>query len=183
MSRTTKQPPLVEMQSPPARTARTSGYVGGAGSLIDDEPASPAKKLATGPSLRERLAEFASSGAGKMGLAAACLLLIAFGVWRLMSEAGNPPLDVPRVRIMNAETGEMGWYKTNPRKPPPMPAGFHPVEYCFHNACGPAGGTPVILNSYVRKAGDTKCPKCGELVVGHNPRPAGYEATMPADWK
>jgi hypothetical protein len=49
----------------------------------------------------------------------------------------------------------------------------YPAEFCYWTADGQikSDPTPVLLNSWIGKAGPTFCPDCGRLVVMHNPRP------------
>jgi hypothetical protein len=49
----------------------------------------------------------------------------------------------------------------------------YPAELCYWTKDGQSKDepTPVLLNSWVGKAGPTFCPDCGRLVVGHNPPP------------
>lgn len=171
MSHLTKLPPLVEMDAPEA-AQRGRGA---------KRPGAPAATAQQGPSIRERLSAMFASGGAKVGLVVVCVAVIGFGAWRALQEASGPPPQWPKVRVMNPETGEKRWFYTAPGAQ--LPAGFHPVEYCFQNACGPAGGTPVVLNLYLGKEEPTSCPKCGATVVGLNPRPPEHLEDLPADWK
>lgn len=47
------------------------------------------------------------------------------------------------------------------------------AEPCYWTADGKRKETPtyVLLNDHVGKPGDTFCPDCGRLVIGHNPPP------------
>lgn len=49
----------------------------------------------------------------------------------------------------------------------------YPTESCFWTKDGKQKHNPdyVILNEYLDKPGDTFCPVCGRLVIGHNPVP------------
>lgn len=52
----------------------------------------------------------------------------------------------------------------------------YPAEPCFWTKVGTdwKRKTPpsyTVLNEHLGKAGDTFCPDCGRLVIGHNPRP------------
>lgn len=132
-----------------------------------------------GAGWRERLDKAMSSGAGRAALVVILLAGIGFGGWSVMGfvEEGRP--DLPKKRLMNPETGELRWYYAAPGKP--LPEGFLPVEYCFQNQCGPAGGTPVVLNSYRGTDGLTTCPECGARVTVHNAIPPEYKDVTPAD--
>jgi hypothetical protein len=64
----------------------------------------------------------------------------------------------------------------------------YPVEKCYWTKDGKRKSEPtyVILNQHLGKKGDTICPDCGRLVIGHNPSPpesvplAGAPTTRPA---
>jgi hypothetical protein len=58
--------------------------------------------------------------------------------------------------VKNPSTGDMTLY---------------PTEVCYKNECQAAGGTHVIMNELLGIPGSTYCPKCGALVVFHNPGP------------
>lgn len=49
----------------------------------------------------------------------------------------------------------------------------YPGEACYWNADGTLKEDPtwVLLNEATGKSGQTFCPDCGRLVVGHNPHP------------
>ncbi len=47
----------------------------------------------------------------------------------------------------------------------------YPAEVCMWNDCAARGGTWVVLNEVVGRSGPTRCPRCGQRVVAHNPRP------------
>lgn len=49
----------------------------------------------------------------------------------------------------------------------------YPAEACYWTRDGGVKDTPtyVILNKHLGKEGDTICPDCGRVVVGHNPDP------------
>ncbi len=49
----------------------------------------------------------------------------------------------------------------------------YPAERCYWTKDGKRKKTPtyVILNESLGKPGDTICPDCGRIVVGHNPPP------------
>lgn len=125
-----------------------------------------------------RWRQWLNSNGGRAAIGLGFVLIIAFAVWRTWSAARDAQPQWPRVRLMNAETGELRWFRTGEGKK--LPVGYHPIEYCFQNECGPAGGTPVVLNVYLGKKDPTHCPKCGALVVGHNPRPPEYVGVLPA---
>lgn len=49
----------------------------------------------------------------------------------------------------------------------------YPAERCYWTKDGKRKAEPtyVLLNETLGKSGDTICPECGRLVVGHNPAP------------
>ncbi len=108
------------------------------------------------------------------------LVAVGFGVWGALRGLGGTGDVYPRIRIMNSNTGELAWHRLDQQNTL-LPEGFHLVEYCFEKQCGPDGGTPVVLNTYLHIPEMTYCPKCGSEVYSHNPRPPQYEATKPKD--
>jgi len=63
----------------------------------------------------------------------------------------------------------------------------YPAEKCFWTRDGKRKNEPtfVVLSYYLGKSGDTICPDCGRIVVGHNPEPPpetplAPEASTPA---
>lgn len=149
------------------------------GSLVDEETATVGRERAPrsgggGGGLRAAL----NSSGAKVVVSVAVVVILAFAGMRILGVARSNALIRGDIRYMHAESGELRWYKVGQ----PPAEGFHPVEYCFQNTCGPDGGTPVILNGYLGVSGPTQCPKCGARVVGHNPRPEGYEEARPKDW-
>jgi len=156
MSNQTRMQPLVEFE------------------VEDREPG--ASNRASGAGLGKIL----KSPAARVVVIIVCIGAVVFGVTRLIGGVAGPSESWPRVRIMHAETGQLRWLQTGPSAT--MPEGYYPIEYCFENQCGPDGGTPVILNSRLGNQDPTTCPKCGARVSPHNPRPEGYESTIPADW-
>lgn len=150
-------------------------------SLLDDEPslaAQPASAKRQRRGVMETIRGFLDSGGGKALVGVLFVAIILFVGVRFFNVAKSRAPIYNDVRYMHIDTQEMRWYKIGQRPP----EGFYPVEYCFNNQCGPDGGTPVILNAYVGRPGPTKCPKCDAPVTAHNPRPDGYETTIPADW-
>lgn len=128
--------------------------------------------------MRDKIQEFLQSPVGK-GIGIAVLVIIAaFVLLRLKSFMNAGDLIRNDARVMNPETRQMRWVAIG--KQPPE--GFYPVEYCFENECGPAGGTPVVLNGNLGRPNEpTVCPVCGAPVVAHNPRPEEYAETVPKD--
>jgi len=150
------------------------------GSLVDEETASVGTKRDSrgsgggGGGVRDAL----NTTTAKVFAIVALVAVGAFFVQRFLGVVESNSLIRPQARYMHAETGQMRWYRVGQD----AAEGYHPVEYCFNNTCGPDGGTPVILNAYLGEEGPTTCPKCGARVVGHNPRPEEYVGVKPADW-
>jgi len=130
-------------------------------------------------SFRESLSNAFGGSLGKVLLGLIVVGGIGFAIFRGAEFSQQSAPNYPVFRMMSPETGELRWVEWRPNKP--TPEGFHPVEYCFENACGPAGGTPVILNSYLDIEGQTYCPVCGAEVYGHNGRPEEYIGVTPKD--
>jgi hypothetical protein len=57
----------------------------------------------------------------------------------------------------------------------------YPAELCYWTKDGKVKQDPdaVLLKSYLGETGPTFCPKCGRLVVGHNPRPHDESSPPP----
>lgn len=125
-----------------------------------------------------RVNRFLRTPAGMVILFVVSAALIYFAYMRVRSMIGVDANDWQRIRMMNPATGELRWHKIAGGKPP---SGFYPVEYCFEGVCGPAGGTPVVLNGQLGKQGPTSCPKCNAPVTGHNSRPDEFLGVTPAD--
>lgn len=146
-------------------------------SLLDEETTVPQKTRSREPGLSWH-EKIVASTPGKIVFALVVVVVIGFGIFRLIGLANsNAPVYLD-VRYMNPTTHAMKWGKVGQK----MPDGFYPVEYCFENTCGPEGGTPVVLNLYLGDNSPTFCPKCGAEVSSHNPRPEEYNSTTPADW-
>jgi len=160
MANQLKMRPLVEMEAEGPRGS-SNGQSGGSG----------------GPGLWGRLK---SSPVGKVLLGVFVAAAIGLFAIQFIDFYEEGQANHPLIRIMNPETGELRWFQTDYSKP--LPEGFYFVEYCFNRSCGPAGGTPVVLNEARGMEGPTQCPACGSTVVGHNPRPEEYQGVDPADW-
>lgn len=113
---------------------------------------------------------------------AGCVIVLSFGAWRLFNSdliSGGSVLSGRR--MLDIETGhrfgtEIGLdFKGWPMKSPDtgkMTA--YPAEACYWYDCGKVqNGTWVVLNSTMGEKGETLCPKCDHVVVGHNPLPPG----------
>jgi len=88
------------------------------------------------------------------------------------------PVETQR-RFMCSGDSNVFMYALKKGESPPVPCtvckkstGF-PCEACYWTRDGQTKDTPtfVILNHHLGKSGDTICPDCGRVVVGHNPDP------------
>lgn len=107
-----------------------------------------------------------------------CIGGAAWGMYRFFENAPAEPL-IPVTRwYICSETGKpfqhtlRGGDKTMPVQSPHSnkPTGF-PAEvcYCEKTPDGKPAPTYVLMNTYVGKPEPTHCPKCGAVVVMHNP--------------
>lgn len=157
----------------------------------DQETASSRKRGGRGriATARDSLNRLARSKAGVSAGLVLCVAVVAFALARVGGVVADDQPQWPRIRVMDKQTGDLRWKRVAPqaefpyRNPKTGERSMYPVEYCFYNECGPAGGTPVILNDYLGKEGPTTCPRCGEEVHAHNPRPSEYVGVKPDDWK
>ncbi len=120
-----------------------------------------------------------SDNAKKGIVATVAFLLVGYAVYALFSSFGDEVLDAANTRtFMDVNTkklyqveikeGEKFYPKKNPSTGEMT---LYPTEVCYKNDCLNAGGTHVILNEILGEKGPTFCPKCGALVVAHNPGP------------
>lgn len=113
-------------------------------------------------------------------LIAVCGLAVLFAVWRIASSGlvkGAGSVTPRGQRVLNPETGYQftidigkdfaGWpiecEDTGQKN-------CYPAEVCRSETCRKDGGegTWVVLNQWLGKAGETKCPNCGSPVRFHN---------------
>lgn len=159
-------------------------------SLLDDDTATTGAESASasGTPLMERIRNAALTPAGRAVLVVVVLGALAFGGYRMYSAIGSGGAAWPRIRVMDPATGDMRWQEVRPGESMPYvnprtgERSMYIVEYCFDNECGPAGGTPVVLNNFLGVDGPMVCPRCGATVTPHNPRPAEYAGVQPSDW-
>ncbi len=162
-------------------------------SLMDDKaPQSGAnsntKDANSKPPVLERLRHAVATPTGRAVFGIVILAALAFGGYRIFGAVNSGGADWPRIRVMDPETRDLRWQDVRPGATMPYvnprtgERSMYVVEYCFANECGPAGGTPAVLNNYLDKEGPTICTKCGATVTAHNPRPAEYASVQPADW-
>jgi hypothetical protein len=103
----------------------------------------------------------------------------AFLVYRALFTAGPPTPEPLLVMFMCSETSKTFEHAMQPGEHWPVNSPFttkktgYPVERCFWTRDGKRKLTPtyVILNENLGKKGDTICPDCGRIVIGHNPPP------------
>ncbi len=157
--------------------------------LVDEYGSGPGGKNSGkgGPGLRDRLADALSHGVTRYIALLVMAVVIVGGGWRFWKAVGPEPQEYPRIRVKDSQNGSMHWVQLRPdkrmpyRNPRTGENTLYPVEYCFDNTCGPAGGTAVILNVYLGSEEATTCPECGASVTGHNPRPEEFVGVTPAD--
>lgn len=78
-----------------------------------------------------------------------------------------------------SETGKHFRYALQIGESWPIPSPFskkqtgYPAERCYWTRDGKRKSEPtyIILNEMLNKPGDTICPDCGRIVIGHNPEP------------
>ena len=116
---------------------------------------------------------------GAITLAVATVALLGAMLWRTFGGQSS----APSLRtLMDAETGQLVTIKATEVGPLPMTnpktgkRTLYLTERCFWGEkCNKDGGTHVIMNELMGKAGPTKCPVCGHVVYFHNPRPSQGE--------
>ena len=92
--------------------------------------------------------------------------------------AADAPVESMR-RYMCTGDSNVFMYGLKKGESPPVPCPAckkttgYPCEACYWTKEGGTKDTPtyVILNMHLGKTGDTICPDCGRVVVGHNPDP------------
>jgi hypothetical protein len=118
---------------------------------------------------------------GGLGLFVFVVLILAAGYlsYRTLTEA-DPAAPRPLERdFVCSDTGRHFVYTLQMGDTWPVLSPFskkhtgYPAERCYWTRDGKRKSAPtyVILNEMVKKPGDTICPDCGRLVVGHNPEP------------
>ncbi len=118
---------------------------------------------------------------GSLGLFVSIVLLIGAGYLAYTTfYQAKPVKPEPVERLyLCQETHKTFIYKRGQDEKLPVMSPYshkrtgYPCERCFYGKDGKVKDKPtyVILNTYVGKTGETHCPECGRLVVGHNPDP------------
>ncbi len=138
---------------------------------------------------------------GGLGLIIAAVLFgtAGFLIHKTLFTAGPPTAEPVNVLFMCSETGKIFEHAMTEGESWPVNSPYtnkktgYPVERCYWTRDGKRKLNPtyVILNDNLGKPGDTICPDCGRLVIGHNPPPpqdvplaeqaAPSDAATPAD--
>jgi hypothetical protein len=132
---------------------------------------------------------------GGLGVIVSVVVLgcAAYLGWNYYKNMSNMPAEAPRDverTFLCADANKSFVYRLQEGESPPVPSPHsgkrtgYPAEFCWWTREGTIRETPtpVILNHYLGKQGDTICPDCGRVVVGHNPDPRRQRptATEPA---
>ncbi|HRX87350.1 MAG TPA: hypothetical protein P5572_20175 [Phycisphaerae bacterium] len=123
-----------------------------------------------------------SDGTKKLLLGGLAIVLLGYVAYKVSGVIGEPEY-VAKANsrtLMDIDTGKLyhfelteDWGPYPHKNPDTGKDTLYPIEWCYNNECGKAGGTPVILNVWRGKPNEpTYCPKCGALVRFHNPRPS-----------
>jgi hypothetical protein len=118
---------------------------------------------------------------GGLGLVVAVVLfagaafLLYRSFWKGVHEAAEPV----EATFMCIETGKTFRHAMELEEKWPVVSPFtnrltgYPTEQCYWTKDGKRKKMPtyVVLNEHLNKPGDTICPDCGRIVVGHNPLP------------
>ena len=119
---------------------------------------------------------------GGLGLVVAIVLfaVAAFLLYRTLLKGGQheAPLSI-EATFMCVETGQTFPHVPQMGEKWPVVSPFtnrltgYPTEQCYWTKDGKRKKTPtyVVLNEHLNKPGDTICPDCGRIVVGHNQMP------------
>lgn len=111
-----------------------------------------------------------------------CLVLFAvagYQTYQTLTTAGKPVAKPIEAVFMCSETGKTFDYKMTEGEHWPVLSPYshkltgYPTEPCYWTRDGKRKSKPtyVILNEHLGKPGDTICPECGRVVIGHNPLP------------
>jgi len=118
---------------------------------------------------------------GPLGIFVFILLFTAAGylTYHTLTTAPIPDPKPQLTVFLCTETNKPFEYAMQMGEKWPVPSPFskkntgYPAEQCYWTRDGKRKSEPtyVILNEHLGKRGDTICPDCGRLVVGHNPPP------------
>lgn len=118
---------------------------------------------------------------GGPGLVFAAILfgIAGFLVHKTLFTAERPTPEPVPVTFMCSETGKVFEHSMTEGEHWPVDSPYtgkktgYPVERCYWTPDGKRKAMPtfVILNEHLGKPGDTICPDCKRVVVGHNPPP------------
>lgn len=118
---------------------------------------------------------------GPIGMLVFILFFTAAGylTYHTLTTAPIPDPEPLSKTFVCSETGKPFEYSISVGEKWPVPSPYtgrktgYPAEACYWTKDGKRKSEPtyVILNEYLGKPGDTICPDCGRLVVGHNPMP------------
>ena len=122
-----------------------------------------------------------NSLSGGRGIAVCVILfgLAGFLTYRTLTTAGRPVPEPVEAVFMCSETHMTFPYAMHEGEHWPVVSPFtgkktgYPAERCYWTRDGKRKATPtyVILNASLGLPGDTFCPDCGRIVIGHNPPP------------
>ncbi|GJM25236.1 MAG: hypothetical protein DHS20C16_16510 [Phycisphaerae bacterium] len=113
-------------------------------------------------------------------MVAVAVILVGYALYAILGSVGDEVAELAAYRTyMDSETSKLfkielkeGEKRAIPLENPSTGKNtLYPTEVCFKNECLEAGGTHVIMNELLGKTEKTYCPKCGALVVFHNPGP------------
>jgi len=146
-------------------------------------PSSTADKRAERPgaSGRDKKGGVLSGGVGVV-VVVLLLAAAAFLTWKTLTTAEMPTSDTPEAVFMCTEKNKTFKYAMKEGEQYPVVSPYtdkrtgYPTEPCFWTKVGDEWRrketpTYVVMNKHLGKSGDTICPDCGHVVVGHNPQP------------
>ncbi|RIK65477.1 MAG: hypothetical protein DCC65_12400 [Planctomycetota bacterium] len=103
----------------------------------------------------------------------------AFLTYRTLTTAPIPPAEPLKLTFYCVEARKPFDYDIKEGEKWPIVSPYtgkatgYPAEKCYWTKDGKRTEEPtyVVLNETLGKSGDTICPVCGRLVIGHNPMP------------
>lgn len=158
------------------------------GSLLDEVDNQSNR---TGTSTRAPAASFDKKMLGVAALVTVCVGVLAYVVYSTYAGYVNDPKRQAFFSVVSdSETGEVNDHFPLPTDGQGYPAvnpktgkrTFYPSESCYWTKDGKAKLQPtyVILNSWLKKPGPTRCPDCGRTVTKSNRMPP--DALMQQAW-